>query len=75
MSDGKNALKLPADHIDFNLNLKLIRSPLVPVPETFDFLVSFDIFVRHEIQGNKKIEIQGDKKIEITSQKFHFAIH
>ena len=28
MSDGKNALKLPRDHIDFNLNLKIILSPL-----------------------------------------------
>ena len=24
MSDGKNALKLSGDHIDFNLNLKII---------------------------------------------------
>ena len=28
MSDGKNALKLPGDHTDFNLNLKVILSPL-----------------------------------------------
>ena len=28
MLDGKNALKLPEDHIDFNLNLKIILSPL-----------------------------------------------
>ena len=28
MSDGKNALKLPGDHIDFNLNLKIILPPL-----------------------------------------------
>ena len=28
MSDGKNALKLPGDHIDFNLDLKTILSPL-----------------------------------------------
>ena len=56
MSDGKNALKLPGDHIDFNLDLKTILSPLFDaqksiytkkkkkkkiVPETFDFLVSF----------------------------------
>ena len=48
MSDGRNAFKLPGDHIDFN------------VPETFDFLVSFvpsDISVRHEIQGDKRIEL------------------
>ena len=70
MSDGKNALKLPGDHIDFDLNLKIILSPLLDaqkafipkktVPETFDFSVSFvpsDISVRHEIQGDKKIEI------------------
>ena len=72
MSDGKNALKLPGDHIDFDLNLKIILSPLFDaqksiytkkkktVPETFDFLVSFvlsDISVRHEIQGDKRIEI------------------
>ena len=40
--------KLPGDHIDFNLNLKIIQSPF------FDFLVSFvssDISVRNEIQG------------------------
>ena len=51
MSDGKNALKLPGDHLDFNLNLKIILSPLFDaqksiytkknVPETFHFLVSF----------------------------------
>ena len=69
MTDGKNALKLPGDNIDFNLNLKIILSLLFdaqkiiyikrPVPETFDFLVSFvssDISVRHEIQGDKRIE-------------------
>ena len=28
MSDGKNALKLPGDHNDFNLNLKIILSLL-----------------------------------------------
>ena len=28
MSDRKNALKLPGDHIDFNLILKIILSPL-----------------------------------------------
>ena len=28
MSDGKNASKLLGDHIDFNLNLKIILSPL-----------------------------------------------
>ena len=72
MSDGKNALKLPVDHIDFNLNLKIILPPLFDaqkiiytkktVPETFDFLVSFvpsDISVRHEIQGDKRIEIMS----------------
>ena len=73
MSDGKNALKLPGDHLDFNLNLKIILSPLFDaqksiytkkktVPKTFDFLVSFvpsDISVRHEIQGNKGIEIMS----------------
>ena len=73
MSDGKNALKLPGDHIDFDLNLKIILSPLFDaqksiytkkkkktVTETFDFLVSFvlsDISVQHEIQGDKRIEI------------------
>ena len=38
--------------------------------ETFDFLVSFApsyISIRHEIQG--------DKRIEITSSEFHFVIH
>ena len=69
MSDEKNALKLPRDHIDFNLNLKAILSSLfhaqknIPkkiVPETFDFLVSFvpsDTSVRHEMQGDKRIEL------------------
>ena len=48
MSDGKNVSKLPGDHIDFNLNLKIILSPLFDaqksiytkktVIETFDFL-------------------------------------
>ena len=28
MSDGKNASKLPRNHIDFNLNLKIFMSPL-----------------------------------------------
>ena len=28
MGHGKNALKLPGDHIDFNLNLKIILLPL-----------------------------------------------
>ena len=72
MSDGRNALKLPGDHIDFNLNLKITLLPLFvaqkiiytkkTVPETFDFLVSFvpsDISVRHEIQGDKRIEIMS----------------
>ena len=49
--DGKNSLKLPGDHIDFNLNLKSILSPLLDaqkntftkkvVIETSDLLVSF----------------------------------
>ena len=60
MSDGKNALKLSGDHIDFNLNLKIILLPLFDaqksiytrktVPGTFDFLVSIvpsDISLRH----------------------------
>ena len=34
MLDGKNALKLPEDHIDFNLNLKIILSPLSPLFDT-----------------------------------------
>ena len=52
MSDGKNALKLSEDHIDFNLNLKINLSLLFDA-ETFDFLVSFvpsDISVRQEMQ-------------------------
>ena len=28
MSNGKSASKLPGDHTDFNLNLKIILSPL-----------------------------------------------
>ena len=28
MTDRKNASKLPGDHIDFNLNLKISLSPL-----------------------------------------------
>ena len=74
MSDGKNALKLPGDHIDFDLNLKIILSPLFDaqksiytkkkkkktVTETFDFLVSF---VLSDISVQH--EIQGDKRIEI----------
>ena len=73
MSDGKNALKLPGDHIEFNLNQKIILSPLCDaqkpfmqkkktVSGTFDTLVSFvlfDISVRHEIQGDKRIEIMS----------------
>ena len=64
MSDGKNALTLPGNHIDFNLNLKIILPPLLDtqktVPEIFDVLVSFapsDISVRHEIQGDKRMQI------------------
>ena len=51
MSDRKNALKLIGNYNDFNLNLKIILSPLfdaqkkiIPkkfVHETFDFLTSF----------------------------------
>ena len=72
MSEGKNALQLPGDHIHFNLNLKIILSPLFDaqksiytknnIPESFDFLVSFvtfDISVQNEIQGNKRIEIMS----------------
>ena len=72
MSDGENALKLPVNHIDFNLNLKIILSPLfdaqksiytkMSVLETFHFLFSFlpyDISVRRKIQGDKKIEIMS----------------
>ena len=67
MSDGQNALKLPGDHIDFDLNLKInhrlclmLKKSIYTrnVPETFDFLVSFvpsDISVRHEIRGDKII--------------------
>ena len=80
MSDGKNALKLPGDHIDFILNLRInllllfnaqksIYTKKV-VPQTFDLLVSFvpsNISVLHEIQG--------DKAIEIMSQEFHFVIY
>ena len=74
MSNGKNALKLPGDHIDFNLNIKTILSSLFDAQksiytkkkttliETFHFLVSFvpsDIPVRHEIQGDKRTEIMS----------------
>ena len=74
MSDGKNVSKLPGDHIDFNLNLKIILSHLFDtqqsiytkkkkkVPKTFDSLVSFvpsDISVQHEIQGDKRIGIMS----------------
>ena len=72
MSEGKNALQLPGDHIHFNLNVKIILLPLFDaqkstytkntVPESFDFLVSFvtfDISVQHEIQGNKRTEIMS----------------
>ena len=68
MLDGKNALKLSGDHIDFNLNLKIIVLLLFDaqkkyfykkknVTETFDFLVSFippNISVGHEIQEDKR---------------------
>ena len=70
MSDGKNDIKLLGDHIDFNLNLKssrrlclMLKKAFIPrktVPETFDFLVSLvpsDIFVRHEILGDWRIEL------------------
>ena len=65
----KNTLKLPEDHIVFNLKLKIILSPLFdaqkafiqkkkkkPVPETFDFLVSFVPFDT-KYRGIKRIEI------------------
>ena len=42
MGNGKNALKLPGDHIDFNLNLKIILLPLFDArkkPRFFLFLV------------------------------------
>ena len=64
MSDGKNALKLPGDHIDFNLNLKIIlmlKQTFIPkkvVPETFDCLVSF-------VPSDTKY--RGDKRKEIMS--------
>ena len=70
MSDRKNALKLPRNYTDFNLNLKIVLSPLLDaqksiytkntVPKTFGLLVSFvpsNISVQHGIQGNKRIEI------------------
>ena len=51
MLDGQNALKLPGNHIDFDLNLKInhrlclmLKKVFIPkkaIPETFDFLVSF----------------------------------
>ena len=53
MSEQKNTVKQPADHIDFNLNLKTTLSPLFDakkkintkkkksVRTAFDFLVSF----------------------------------
>ena len=52
MSAEKNVLKLTRDHMDFNLNLKTILSPLFDaqksvytkkktIIETFDILVSF----------------------------------
>ena len=67
MSAEKNVLKLTRDHMDFNLNLKTILSPLFDaqksvytkkktIIETFDILVSFvpsDISIWHEIQGEK----------------------
>ena len=72
MSDRKNALKLPGDHIDFNLNLKTILSPLFDAQksiytkktliETFHFLVSFvlsDISFQHKKEGDKRIEIMN----------------
>ena len=64
----KNTLKLPEDHIVFNLKLKIILSPLFdaqkafiqkkkkPVPETFDFLVSF-VPSDTKYRGIKRIEI------------------
>ena len=42
--------------------LKKAFIPKKTVLETFDFLISFvpsEIFVRHEIQGNKRIEIMS----------------
>ena len=72
MSDGKNALKLPGDHIDFNLNLKTILSPLFDAQKSiytkktylkllifWSHFVPSDISVRHEIQGDKRIEIMS----------------
>ena len=47
MSDGKNALKLPGDHINFNLNLKIILSPL------FDSQKN-NIHTTHKKNENKK---------------------
>ena len=53
MSEQKNTVKQPADHIDFNLNLKTTLSPLFDAQKSiytkkkksvrtaFDFLVSF----------------------------------
>ena len=35
MSDGKNALKLPGDHTEFNLNLKIILSYLCDAQKPF----------------------------------------
>ena len=74
MSDGKNALKLPGDHIDFNLSLKIILWPLFDaqkgiytkktVPETFDFLVSF---VPSDISSHTKYRETREQKLRVNS--------
>ena len=72
MSDGKKALKLPGDHIDFNLNLKIILSPLFDaqisiyikktVAEAFDFLVSF---VRRHFRPTRNAGGQENRNYEL----------
>ena len=70
MSDGRNALKPPRDHIDFNLKLKIILSPLFDAQKSCTWNFWFFGLICSVRQ-----KIQGDKRIEIMSQELHFVIH
>ena len=67
MSDEKNALKLPGDHIDFNLNLKIKPSSLFDAQKsiyTKKPYLKLLILWSHLFRLTKK---QADKKLEIMS--------
>ena len=65
ISDGKNSLKLPGDHIDFNLNHLVAftwcsKKHFYKKGRNWNFwFIGLMCSVRHEIQGDKRIEIMS----------------